>query len=244
MIASSGQDYSQQVVDAFIVPTERGAALFVGSDYRDLDPSSGPFQLAVYGPTKLSPGEFALLRSRFEGDLLEYANRAAAYGYAWRRQIVLAVLELAILGILIAFLSLNPIGTSFLLGWALPFGFFVSALTALRAFARRRVAASARRVLESSVVLSQPAPSRRGESLAFARDIWRLVEGGEVARESAALERATSRELHWTVGEAFYHSLRRGTVADLPRTWRARCWRMLLGEHPDAPPTQLFVRVP
>ncbi len=244
MLASSGSDRRPQVVDTFIVPTESGAALFVGADYHRLDPADGPFQLAVYGPTKLSPGEFALLRSRFEADLLAHATRAAEHGYAWRRQMFLAALELTILGFLVAFLIVNPVRVSFLMGWALPFGFLAASLTALRAFTRRRAGANARRVLESSFVLSKPAVSQRGESLAFARDVWRLVEGGEVARESAALELAVHTELHWTEGERFYHRLRTGAATDRPRGWRARVWGLLAGDMPDSPPTQLFARVP
>ena len=227
-----------------MAPAEPGAALFVDADYHRLDTGEGPFQLAVYGPCPLSPGELALLRSRFETNLFEYAARAAVHGRAWKRQAVLAALELGILGLLVSFMILNPSGLHFLIGWALPLGFFGATLGFLRAFARRGVGRRARRLLENGVVLAAPGIGRAGESAACVRDLWRAVDRGAVTRDAVSLEQAARSQLHWPAGAAFYRSLRRSVPAEAPQGWQRRLARALVGAAPAGAATYIAARAP
>ncbi len=230
------------MVDAFVVPTETGAAFFVDSDYADLDASNGPIELAIYSPYDVSPGEAAIVRARFEADLFTYAAAAAQFGRMWRRHALLALLELAILAALVAFLLVNPSRVAFVIGWTLPFGFFVATRAALQAFAHREIGTRARRLLVSGAVLAEPAIARFGGSLAHVRDIWRGLEEGTIARDIVALELAAQRQLRWPGAVAFYRTLR-GTPGDpRPRPPRARLARWLLPERPVAPLTTLIAR--
>ena len=230
------------MVDAFVVPTETGAALFIDADYTALDTANGPVQLAIYSPYEVSPGEAAVVRARLEADLFSYAASAAGFGRAWARHALLALLELTILGVLVAFLIANPSRVAFIVGWALPFGFLIATRSALRAFAHRRIGARARRMLESGVVIAEPAIAQFGGSLAHVRDIWRGLEEGAFARDIVALELAAERLLRWPGAVTFYRSLRLAEDQSRPRPPRSRLARLLLPERPDAPLTTLVAR--
>jgi hypothetical protein len=224
------------------VPTETGAAFFIDSDYAELDAANGPIQLAIYGPCDVSPGEAAIVRARLEADLFTYAAAAARFGQRWRQHALVALIELAILGVLVAFLIGNPSRMAFVIGWTLPFGFFVAGRAALQAFAHREIGARARRLLASGVVLAEPATAQFGGSLAYVRDIWRGLEEGTIARDVVALELAAQQQLRWPGAVAFYRSLR-GTSGDpRPHPPRARLARWLLPERPIAPLTTLVAR--
>ena len=67
---------------------------------------------------KSSSGEVAVVRGRLEADLFSYAASAAGLGRAWMRHALLAIFELTILGVLIAFLIANPSRVAFIVGWA------------------------------------------------------------------------------------------------------------------------------
>ena len=230
------------MVDAFVVPTETGAAFFVDADYAELDAANGPVQLAIYSPYEVSPGEVAVVRGRLEADLFSYAASAAGLGRAWMRHALLAILELTILGVLVAFLVANPSRVAFIVGWALPFGFFIATRSALHAFAQREYGARARRLLESGAVLAEPAISQFGGSLAHVRDIWRGLEEGAFARDTVALELASERLLRWPGAVTFYRSQRQADEPSRPRPLRSRLARLLLPKRPDSPLTTLIAR--
>ncbi len=217
-------------------------SVFVDADYRQIDAADGPIQIAAYGPRELSGGELALLRARFEANLFEYAARAATVGGAWRRQATLAAMELSILGLLVAFMIINPSGTHFLIGWALPFGFFVAGLRALRAFTWRGLVRRGERLLRDGVILDSSPEGREGESLAYARDIWRNVDRGASARDLGALEHTADRVVHWPAGRDFYRSLRAASEAP-PLGCRARLLRALVGDAPTGALTHLPIEV-
>lgn len=230
------------MIDAFVVPTETGAACFIDSDYAEIDASNGPVQLAIYSPYEVSPGEAAIVRARLEADLFSYATGAARLGHKWKRHALVALLELTLLGVLVAFLIINPSRAAFVVGWTLPFGFLVASRTALDVFAHREVGRRARRLLASGTVLAEPATAQFGGSLAHVRDIWRGVEEGTIARDTVALELAAQRQLRWPGAVAFYRTLR-GTLNDpRQRAPRARLARWLLPTAPIAPLTKLIVR--
>ena len=226
------------------MPTAEGAELFVDVDPTRLDPADGPLQLAVYGPLELSAGEHAVVVSRFEADLFAYARQAAVHGVAWKRCALLAALELTILGLLVAFMVMNPDRLHFMIGWTLPLGFFAASLEALRAFRARRSGRAARRLLAAAEVLTEPATSRAGESTAYVRDLWRLVERGTVGRDLASLEHAAGELLHWSAGLRFYRRQRRpADPAVRDGLWR-RAGALLLGETPAPAATQMRARAP
>ena len=230
------------MVDAFVVPTETGAAFFVDADYTELDAANGPVQLAIYSPYDVSAGEAAVVRARIEADLFGYAASAAGLGRAWLRHALLAILELTILGVLIAFLIANPSRVAFIVGWALPFGFFIATRSTLHAFAQREFGARARRMLESGAVIAEPAIAQSGGSLAHVRDIWRGLEEGAFARDTVALELASERLLRWPGAVAFYRSQRHAGEHSRPRPLRSRLARLLRPKRPVAPLTTLVAR--
>ena len=224
------------------MPTDRGASVFVDADYRRIDAADGPIQIAAYGPRDLSGGELALLRSRFEANLFEYAARAATAGRAWRRQAALAAIELSILGLLVAFMIINPSSVHFLIGWALPFGFFVAGLSALRAFMWRGLVRRGERLLRDGVILDTSPEGREGESLAYARDIWRTVDRGASARDLGALEHTADSVVHWRAGRDFYRTLRAASEPP-PLGRRARLLHALVGDAPAGAMTSLPIDV-
>ncbi len=224
------------------MPTAEGAELFVDVDPTRLDPADGPLQLAVYGPLELSAGEHALAVSRFEADLFAYAQRAAVHGMAWKRRALLASLELAILGLLVTFMVMNPDRLHFMIAWTLPLGFLAGSLEALRAFGARRTGRAARRLLSAGDLVTEPATSRAGESTAFVRDLWRLVDRGTVGRDLASLEHAARELLHWSAAVRFYRR-RRGLAEPALRVgFRRRVGALLLGKMPAPPATQMRAR--
>ena len=186
---------SPQEVDAFVVPTETGAAFFVDSNHAELDASDGPIQLATYSPHEVSAGEAAVVRARFGDDLFSFAVSAAGFGHAWRRKTVIALLEFVILALLVTFLVVNRSPIAWMIGWALPFGFLVATRSALHAVAHRKVGERARCMLTSGLVLIDPATAQFGGSLAHVRDIWRGLENGTIARDTVAPELACAGRL-------------------------------------------------
>ena len=140
-------------------------------------------------------------------------RRAATAGRAWRRQAALAAIELSILGLLVAFMIINPSSVHFLIGWALPFGFFVAGLSALRAFMWRGLVRRGERLLRDGVILDTSPEGREGESLAYARDIWRTVDRGASARDLGALEHTADSVVHWAGGPRLLSNLAGGLGA-------------------------------
>jgi len=244
-IATRRPDPTTQLIAAYVVPTDRGALLFTSTEYATLEPRDGPFQLAVYSPYALSPGELAVLRSRFEADLFAYASQAVQFGGAWKRRALVAALELGILGLAVAFLLLNASRMAFIIGWALPIGLLGATVQAAGAYAHRAAGQRARALLDHGVVSDVALEGRMGESLAYVRNLWRALDRGAVARELGALEEAARTTLNWPVGAAFYREVRADRdEPSAPRGRLRRSLRSLVGAGPAPVRTVIEARTP
>ena len=116
-------DPNAQFIDAFVVPTDTGSAVLIDTDFWRLDADAGPFQIALYSRLPLSMGELAVIRARVEADLFAHAVRTAAEGRRWVLALLMGVIELGVLGVLLAFLFLNREPVHAVVVWAAPLGF-------------------------------------------------------------------------------------------------------------------------
>ena len=200
-------DPNAQLIDAFVVPTDTGSAVLIDADYERLKAVAGPFQIALYSRLPLSMGELAVIRARVEADLFAHAVRTAAEGRRWVLALLMGLLELGVVGVLLAFLFLNREPVHAVVAWAAPLGFLPGVLHAWRAVARRRAGASARATLEVGELLSTIAVGRDGESLARLRDLWRNINRPNEPRDLMRLERVARTRVRWPEAARFYRTL-------------------------------------
>ena len=205
-------DPNAQLIDAFVVPTDTGSAVLVDTDFQRLDADTGPFQIALYSRLPLSMGEVAVIRARVEADLFADAVRTAAEGRRWVLALMTGLLELGVLGVLLAFLFLNREPVHAVVVWAAPLGFLPGLGYVWRAVAGRRAGARARSTLELGELLPTAAVGRDGESLARLRDLWRIAEQPDEPRDLMRLERVARERVRWPAAARFYRDL-----ADAPQ---------------------------
>lgn len=223
-------DPNAQLIDAFVVPTDTGSAVLIDTDYGQLDADAGPFQIALYSRLPLSMGELAVIRARVEADLFAHAVRTAAEGRRWVLALLMGLLELGVVGVLLAFLFLNREPVYAVVAWAAPLGFLPGVLHAWRAVARRRAGARARATLEVGELLPTTAVGRDGDSLARLRDLWRFTDQPNAPRDLMRLEREARSRVRWPAAARFYRELAgapeaaptSGRLARLRGTLRAR----------------------
>lgn len=236
-------DPNAQLIDAFVVPTDTGSAVLIDTDYGRLDADAGPFQIALYSRLRMSQGELAVIRSRVEADLFSHAVRMAGHGRRWALALLVGLLELGVVGALLAFLFLNREPVFAVVVWAAPLGFAPGLLQAWRGVARRRTGSRARSILDVGELLPTTAVGRDGDSLARLRDLWRAANQPDEPRDLMRLERDARSRVRWPAAARFYRELAgapeaarpRGRLARLRGTLRAR------GAHPHAL-THLAVR--
>ena len=200
-------DPNAQLIDAFVVPTDTGSAVLIDADYGRLDADAGPFQIALYSRLPLSMGELAVIRSRVEADLFAHAVRMASEGRRWVLALLMGLLELGVVGVLLAFLFLNREPVHAVVVWAAPLGFVPGLVFAWRAVRRRRVGASARATLELGELLPTTVVGRDGDSLARLRDLWRFADRPGEPRDLMRLEQAARRRVRWSAAARFYRAL-------------------------------------
>ena len=226
-------DPNAQLIDAFVVPTDTGSAVVIDADYGRLDADAGPFQIALYSRLPMSQGELAVIRSRVEADLFTHAVRMAAQGRRWPLALLVGLLELGVVGVLLAFLFINREPVHAVVAWTVPLGFVPGLVQAWRAVARRRVGACARSILEVGELLPTTAIGRDGDSLARLRDLWRIADRREESRDLMRLERDARRRVRWPAAARFYRELagappvappqgRLARLRALPRSRRSR----------------------
>lgn len=235
-IAVQDSDPNAQLIDAFVVPTDTGSAVLIDADYGQLDAVAGPFQIALYSRLPLSMGELAVIRARVEADLFSHAVRTAGEGRRWLLALLTGLLELAVVGVLLAFLFLNREPVHAVVAWAVPLGFVPGLLLAWRAVARRRVGARARATLEVGELLPTTAIGRDGDSLARLRDLWRFIDQPNEPRDLMRLERAARVRVRWPAAARFYRALATAPEVSTPQgrlAWlRARARRQGTAPHP------------
>lgn len=206
-IAAQDSDPNAQRIDAFVVPTDTGSAVLIDTDYERLDADAGPFQVALYSRAPMSPGELAVIRARVEADLFGQAVRTAAQGRRWALAALVGLLELGVVGVLLAFLFVNREPVHAVVAWAAPLGFLPGLLQAWRAVARRRAGAGARSILEVGELLPTTVVGRDGDSLARLRDLWRVADQPDVPRDLMRLERDARLHVRWPAAARFYRAL-------------------------------------
>ena len=212
-----------QLIEAFVVPIDEGAALLIDTDYGKLDAEAGPFQLALYARVAMSPGEEAVIRSRVEAQLFDYAVRMASVGRRWLTELVVGIVELAVLGLLLAYLIViwSPLHAVIVVVAVL--GFAPTLYRTGLSVRHRRVGIQARSILEFGEVLPTTAIGRNGDSVARLRSLWRVVEESGGVSELMSLERQARIQLRWTAAARFYRGLasttddRRGTLESWSR---------------------------
>ncbi len=217
---------SAQSIDAFVVPTDTGAAVLIDTDYASLDARRGPFQIAVYGRAPMSPGELALTCARVEADLFTFARRMARHGRRWPLELLVGLLELGAAGLLLAFLFLNRQPIHAIVVWAVPLAFAPAALHTLRALRLRRTGARARAALLHGEVLPWTVVGRDGDGLARLRDLWRAADRGGETRDLLRLEREARLRMRWPAAAQLYRRLA-GAPPARPRGRLARLRAML-----------------
>lgn len=206
-------DPNAQFIDAFVVPTDTGSAVLIDTDFWRLDADAGPFQIALYSRLPLSMGELAVIRARVEADLFAHAVRTAAEGRRWVLALLTGVIELGVLGVLLAFLFLNREPVHAVVVWAAPLGFLPGLAYVWRTVAGRQAGARARSTLELGELLPNTAVGRDGDSLARLRDLWRIAEQPDEPRDLMRLERVARERVQWPAAARFYREL-----ANAPRT--------------------------
>ena len=206
-IAVHESDSNVQFIDAFVVPTDTGSAVLIDTDYGRLEADAGPFQIALYSRLRMSQGELAVIRARVEADLFSHAVQVAGEGRRWVLALLLGLLELSLVGVLLAFLFLNREPIHALVVWAVPLGFLPGLAQAWRAVARRRLGARARAMLELGELLPNTAVGRDGDSLARLRDLWRAANEPDEPRDLMRLERDARRRVRWPTAARFYREL-------------------------------------
>ena len=211
-IAVQDSDPNAQLIDAFVVPTDTGSAVLVDTDFRRLDADVGPFQIALYSRLPLSMGELAVIRARVEADLFAHAVRTATEGRRWVLALVTGLLEMGVLGVLLAFFFLNREPVHAVVVWAAPLGFLPGLRCVWRAVAGRQAGARARSTLELGELLPTAAVGRDGESLARLRDLWRIAGEPDEPRDLMRLERVAREQVRWPAAARFYRDL-----ADAPQ---------------------------
>ncbi len=226
-------DPNAQLIDAFVVPTDTGSAVLVDTDYGRLDAEAGPFQIALYCRAPMSMGELAVIRSRVEADLFAHAVRVAGQGRRWALALLAGLLELSVVGVLLAFLVINRDPDYAVVAWAVPLGFLPGLLQAWRAVARRQVGSRPRSILEVGELLPTTAVGRDGDSLARLRDLWRAAARPNEPRDLMRLERDARNRVRWPAAARFYRELA-GAPEATPRQGRLARLRGLR-RHRDEP---------
>ncbi len=198
-----------QLIDAFVVPTTKGAAVFVDTHYCELDAETGPFQLAIYSPMVLSRGEQAIIRSRVEGDLFTNAVRNCQLGNRWFLELCMGLVGLGVFALLVAFLTINYVAIFAAIFWALPFGFGPLAVQALRSVRFRRVGKRARSTLQCGEFLPEVVVGRNGDAVARLRELWSVVESKDQFVDVMRLEHEARFRARWPAAALFYRKLAR-----------------------------------
>ncbi len=209
-------DPNAQFIDAFVVPTDSGSAVLIDTDFRRLDAEAGPFQIALYSRLPLSMGELAVIRSRVEADLFAQAVRTAARGQRWVLALLTGVLELCVLGVLLAFLFLNREPVHAVVVWAAPLGFLPGLAYVWHSVTGRQAGARARSTLELGELLPNTAVGRDGDSLARLRDLWRIAEQPDEPRDLMRLEGVARERVRWPAAARFYRELAKAPQASAP----------------------------
>ena len=210
-IAVQESDLNTQFIEAFVVPIDEGAALLIDTDYGQLEAEAGPFQLALYARVAMSLGEEAVIRSRVEAELFEYAVRTASIGRRWLIELTVGIVELSVLGLLLAFLFVNWLPMHAVTIVAAFLGFAPALFHTRRSILCRRVGARARSILEFGEVLPATAIGRNGDSVARLRDLWRVVEDVGDVRDLMSLEHEARVTLRWPAAARFYWELAAAT---------------------------------
>jgi hypothetical protein len=200
-------DPTAQLINAFVVPTTDGAAVFVDTPYYDLDAEAGPFQLAIYSPSAMSRGEEAVIRSRVEGDLFAHAVQNVQLGNRWFFELLTGLVGLGIFALLVLFLIINYTIVFVAIFWALPLGFGPPAVKTLRSLRFRRLGKRARSALASGEFLPNSVVGRDGDALARLRELWSVVESNDHALDLMRLEHEARYRARWPGAALFYREL-------------------------------------
>ena len=179
-----------QPADAFILPTETGAAVMF--DERSHS-AAGELQLEVYAPFELSPGEIDYLRAECQQRLASIPRPRAR---SMLRQVPVAIAELTILGLVVYFFIDAAFPEWPVLLVAVAAGFLPSSAQLLL---RRRRRGRPGRILAAG-------PGLDGNSVQRIGQIWGLTASGQspnhIDFENAA------RSIGWLEAAVFYRGLR------------------------------------
>ena len=227
-------DPTTQLIDAFVVPTTKGAAVFVDTRYCALDAEAGQFQLAIYSPMSLSRGEEAVIRSRVEGDLFFNAVQNCQLGNRWFLDLCVGIVGFGIFALLVAFLTINYVAMFAALFWALPMGFGPPVVKTLRSLRFRRVGKRARSALACGEFLPESVVGRDGDALARLRELWSVVEWKDQYVDLMCLEHAARFRARWPAAVLFYRKLARLSLehnqASFPRRLMFKASRWIESE--------------
>lgn len=179
-----------QPADAFILPTETGAAVMF--DERALS-AAGELRLEVYSPFELSPGEIDYLRAECQQRLASVPQPRAR---SMLRQLPVAIAELAILALLVYFFIDAALPEWPVLLVAVAAGFLPSSVQLL--LRRRRRGRPGR--------IQMAGPGLDGNSVQRIGQIWGLAAAGQ-APNHIDFENV-ARSIGWSQAAAFYRGLR------------------------------------
>ena len=179
-----------QPADAYILPTETGAAVMF--DERSLS-AAGELQLEVYAPFELSPGEIDYLRAECQQRLAQVPRPRARRLLA---QVPVAIAELVLLGLLVYFFVDAAVPAWPVLLVAVAAGFLPSSAQLLL---RRRRRGRPGRIVAAGPGLDGNAVQRIGR-------VWGLAAAGQ-APNHIDFENA-ARSIGWPQAASFYRGLR------------------------------------
>ena len=147
---------------------------------------------------------------------MAYAKRKTGREPRWLMALFLGVLDLVILGLLVAFIFINSDASFLIFFWVFGVVLLAGPLAAIRAFSQRRVFRRATALLESPIEAAFA--GRAGGEAAGVRDIWEGLSQSGNRRDLATLE-GLCRTAGWPTGLRFYRQLRQGASApDAPRS--------------------------
>ena len=200
---------SQQAVpiNAFVVPVPEGAVTFFDSESLTLDSGSSAFRVDVYSPFDLSEGETEYIRAEVESEFVAYARRNADLSKRWRLFAALGTVDLALLGLLLAFVFINGDRSFLVLFWLFSVVLLPGPLAAISVLSTRRKSRWAEHLLNTPFVAAFA--GRSGDGSEAINKIWSDLAKPGSRRDLASLEESC-RAARWRPGVRFYRRLRQG----------------------------------
>ena len=224
-------------INVFVVPVPEGAVAFFDTDSMNLDSRSSAFRVDAYSPFDLSEGEIEYIRAEVESEIVAYAKRNADLSKQWQLFAALGMVDLIMLGLLLAFVFINSDRSFLVFFWLFGAVLLPGPLAAIRLLSARRKSRSSEHLLNTPIVAAFA--GRSGEGAEAINKVWSDLAKAGSRRDLASLEESC-RAVRWRAGVRFYRRLRLGgkdvpSSESLPR-------RLVntLTANSESPPTSYF----